>query len=290
MIAVAACSPCGCGDTAPSRNSWAEEKTSMRWARRASTSCAQLAGNVLKIAFYLDIFLRPSKRYIIPSISVPRAGSNSFKKIPRIVWQTNYTNEVTLSVYVNYLFNRWMAPTFEFRFCSDEDCAKFIKERFSAEIYDCYSRLQIGAARADLWRVLVLYALGGVYLDIDAAFSWSPEAFLGPIQDELFIRAQDGELTNYFLASAPGHVVFKEIADKIIDNIAADSIASVYDMTGPTVVDVIADAASVQIEPHQIVCRQGQFTSKIFQYPDNKRGYWAKDECQNNIVKKRIPT
>ncbi|WP_354037796.1 glycosyltransferase [Bradyrhizobium sp. S3.2.6] len=38
-------------------------------------------------------------------------------------------------------------------------------------IYQCYSRLQIGAARADLWRVLVLLHEGGIYVDIDATFS-----------------------------------------------------------------------------------------------------------------------
>jgi mannosyltransferase OCH1-like enzyme len=254
-----------------------------------TTGYIQLIGNFLKVAFYLDRFLRPSKRYTIPSVSAPRARAKSSKKIPRIVWLTNYTNQVTLSIYVNYLFNRWIAPTFEFRFCSDEDCAKFIKEHFSAEIYDCYSRLQIGAAKADLWRVLVLYIHGGIYLDIDAAFSWSPESLLGPTQDELFIRAKDGKLTNYFLASAPENPIFKNIADQIVKNIAGGTITSVYDMTGPTVVDTIAGAASVQVQPHKLVCRQGQFTNKLFQYPDNKTGYWAKEELQTHIVKKPCP-
>jgi len=254
--------------------------------RRASTYCAQLVGNILKIFFYLDFWFRPERRYIIPAIAAPRVSSGSPKRIPRVVWQTNYTNKVTLSVYVNYLFNRWMTPTFEFRFCTDEDCEKFIKENFSPEIYDCYSRLQIGAAKADLWRILVLFAHGGVYMDIDAAFSWFPEAFLSPHLIEMFVRTKNNKLTNYFLASAPGNTVFKSIADKIIENITADSITNVYDLTGPTVVDVIASVEPVYVEDHELVCRQGQFTRKSFQYPDNKTGYWANEQTRKRIVRK----
>lgn len=257
--------------------------------RRVSTRCLQLFGNVLKIIFYLDIFLRPAKRYTIPAVAGPLVHSTSSKTIPRIIWQTNYTDKVTLSIYINYLFNRLIAPTFEFRLCTDESCDRFIKESFSAEIHDCYSRLQIGAAKADLWRILVLFAHGGIYIDIDAALTWPPEAFLSVDQTELFIRARDGELTNFFLASAPGNTIFKQIADKIIENIAADRITSVYDMTGPTVVDAIADTTSVKIEPHELVCRQGQFTKKAFQYPD-KRGYWVVEQIQTSIVRKQTPS
>src|SRR5262249_45029089 len=115
--------------------------------------------------------------------------------------------------------------------------------------------------------------------------SWSPEAFLRADQTELFIRANTGELTNYFLASAPGNPILKEIADKIVQNIAADTLTSVYDMTGPTVVDAVASGAPVCIEAHEIVCRQGQFTSKSFQYPGNRRGYWALEQSRKPIVK-----
>jgi mannosyltransferase OCH1-like enzyme len=251
--------------------------------RLASTTSVQLIGNILKFFFYLDFWLRPGKRYTIPAVAAPLVQAGTPKRIPRIIWQTNYTNKTTLSVYVNYLFNRMMAPTFEFRLCRDADCDTFIKENFPSEIYEAYSRLQIGAARADLWRVLVLYIHGGIYMDIDAALSWCPDAILN--QAELFIRAKDGKLTNYFLACAPGHPILKDIANKIIENITDGSIASVYDMTGPTVVDAVASSAPVRIEPHSLVCRQGQFTKKYFQYPDGV-GYWAKEQTKRHIVGK----
>jgi len=211
--------------------------------RRASTAAIQLIGNALKLVFHADFALRPGKRYTIPAMSPPRWRPAGAKKIPRIVWQTNKTGEVALSLYVNHLFNRLMTPTFEHRFCDDAACDQFVPENYTGDIYARYSRLQIGAAKACVWRVLVLLKEGGVYLDMDAALSWPPESFLSADQTELFIRDVDGRLTNYFLASAPGNAVFAAIRDCIVENIKANTIASVFDMTGPTVVDDIAGAA-----------------------------------------------
>jgi mannosyltransferase OCH1-like enzyme len=254
--------------------------------RRLFTANVQLAGNLLKSAFYLDARLRPRKRYTLPRSASALLRPSSPKAIPRIVWLTNYTNQVTLSIYVGYLFNRLMAPTFEFRFCDDDDCAEFIKTHFPAEVYDSYARLQIGAAKADFWRILTLLQHGGVYMDIDAALLWPPELFLHAGQTELFICPKDGKLTNYFLATAPGNSVFKAIADRIQQNIAEGSIASVFDMTGPTVVDAVASAAAVRVEPYNVICKQGIFTNKAFQYPDDRSRYWVTAQAQTDIIKK----
>ncbi|WP_420965466.1 hypothetical protein [Bradyrhizobium sp. B120] len=61
-------------------------------------------------------------------------------------------------------------------------------------------------------------------------------------------------------------------------------MTSVYGMTGPTLVDLIAGNAPVRIEMFRSVCRQGQFTKKSFQYPDVRNGYWAREEEKGPIV------
>jgi mannosyltransferase OCH1-like enzyme len=199
------------------------------------------------------------------------------------VWLTNYSDQVTLSVYVNYLINRLIAPTHEFRFSGDTQCQEFIASQ-SAEMNQAYGRLQIGAARADLWRIAILHRNGGIYLDVDAALSWPPELLIRDGQTEQFVREKDGRLTNYFIAAAPGHPVLAEIAAKIVANISANRIASIYDMTGPSVINEIASKANVRIEPSRLFCRQGQFTSKTLQYPDKLKGYWAREEEKRPIV------
>lgn len=257
----------------------------MNFIRPIVTALIQLIGNLFKVVFYADLRLRPKKRYTVPSFSPPLLGAASPRSIPRIVWLTNYSNRVTLSVYANYLFNRLIAPTFEFRFRDDEDCARFINEHCSAEVRDLYSRLQIGAAKADFWRILVLSAHGGIYMDVDAALLWPPEWFLEPHQSELLIRPKDGKLTNYFLATAPGNPIFKTIADRISTNIAENSIKSVFDMTGPTVVDAVASVFPIHTAPYNLVCKQGIFTNKAFQYPDDKTRYWVTAQAQMDIVR-----
>jgi mannosyltransferase OCH1-like enzyme len=242
-----------------------------------------MVGNILKLAFYLDIWLRPNKRYLIPPVARPLLRSKSARAIPRIVWLTNYTDQVTLALYFNYLFNRCMAPTHEFRFHGDAECDDFMMTQ-PGEIAEAYSKLQIGAARADLWRIAILYRHGGIYMDMDAALSWPPEFLLGSDQTELFARENGGRRTNYFLATVPAHPVLADIATKIVENISANSITSVYDMTGPTVVHEVAGKAAVITEASKLLCRQGQFTRKRMQYPDKLKGYWAKEEITQPIV------
>lgn len=257
--------------------------------RRSATVLMQLFGNLLKVIFYFDVRLRPKKRYVIPSFRPALFRASSPKSIPRIVWLTNYTNQATLSVYANYLFNRLLAPTFEFRFCDDEDCDKFIKSYFSSDIYDCYSSLQIGAAKADFWRILTLLANGGIYMDVDAALLWSPESFLQPDQTELIVSTRDGSLSNYFMASIPDNPFLEALADRVIENIKANSLTSVFDMTGPTVVNAVASALPVRTASYKLICRQGLFTNKAFQYPDDKSRYWVNAQMQTAIVRKPQP-
>lgn len=260
-----------------------------RVVRRLATALLQLIGNIFKLIFYVDMRLRPRKRYSIPSFSPALVSTSSPKAIPRVVWLTNYTSSVTLSIYMNYWFNRLMAPTFEFRFCDDTDCARFIKDSYPADVYDTYSRLQIGAAKADFWRVLKLFAQGGIYMDIDAALLWPPELFLGADQTELLIRPKDGRLTNYFLASTPGNPFFKAVADQILQNIKDASASSVFDMTGPSVVDGAANSISVSTASYNIICKQGLLTNKAFQYPDDRTRYWVTAQAQRDIVAKQRP-
>ncbi len=256
-----------------------------RFLRMLAIRLMQFFGNLLKLFFYVHFRLLPNARFTIPPAARPLWATARPQRVTRILWQTNYTDRVTLPVYVNYLWNRLMAPTHEHRYCTDEVCAAFINQYFPGEIAQAYASLQIGAARADFWRVLVLLKVGGVYMDIDAALCWPPESLFADGRSELLIRNTDGTLTNYFMASAPGNPLMQEIADRILRNIQENKLTSVYDMTGPTVVDAVADREAVAIESSKLVCRQGQFTSKRFQYPDKLRGYWVKEQQEKSIVK-----
>ena len=146
-----------------------------------------LSGNIFKHLCYVYQYLFPKKRFTVPPHTQPLKKAKYEQKIPRIIWQTNFTDKFTLPVYFNYWVNRHMSPTYEHRFVSTEARAEFIKENYPQDIYDAYSRIQIGAAQADFWRVLVLYKYGGVYLDIDATTVVSLDKLIKPEDTEKFL-------------------------------------------------------------------------------------------------------
>jgi mannosyltransferase OCH1-like enzyme len=253
--------------------------------RTLASRLLQVTGNVMKAIMYLHFRLLPRARFSIPASAPAWWPSSRPRKIPRIVWQTNYTAQVTLPIYLNYLWNRLMSPTHEHRFCDDEACDAFIRLEFPPQTYATWSRLQIGAAKADFWRVLALLHHGGIYMDMDAGLCWPAESLVSSQDSELFIRNADASLTNFFMASMPGNPLLAAIAEKIMRNIKENNLKSVFDMTGPTVLIGVVDSDNANIDHARIVCRQGLLTSKMFQYPNNLKGYWVKDQQNTSILK-----
>jgi mannosyltransferase OCH1-like enzyme len=242
----------------------------------------QLTGNLLKLVFYMHLKLLPKARFQIPACTAP-LWPRQAKKISATLWLTNYTDRVTLAVYVNYLWNRLLAARCEVRLCLDAECESFIATHFPGRMAQAYSRLQIGAAKADFWRVLVLLQHGGVYIDMDAALCWPVSRLLSKDPAEILARYADGRLTNYFLAFAPGHPLMQDIAEQITRNIEANTLTSVYDMTGPTVFEQLADRPHYNIQATHMLARQGMFTSKKLQYPDAKK-HWIEEQKEKKIV------
>lgn len=246
----------------------------------------KLFANITKLTCYLFHLFFPNKRFTLPKNARPiyRKGHQSL--IPNILWQTNYTNRVTLAVYINYLFNRLLSPTFEYRFMITEDRADFIKSNFSAETYECYSKLQIGASQADLWRLLVLQKHGGVYLDIDAHLVWPLGSIIEAEYKELYLLMKNGEISNYFIASKSDNPHLEQMIKLILNNIKENSLTNVYDLTGPGILNRILDKTKVNTTYYRYTCNQGNFTNEFFQYIDKPQGKWTKAQEKIDIVKK----
>ncbi|WP_444989108.1 glycosyltransferase family 32 protein [Halomonas mongoliensis] len=247
----------------------------------------KLLANILKVSSYGFHFLFPGKRFTLPEHAAPwLKGRTSDAAIPRIIWQTNFTNRVTLPVYLNYLFNRLMAPTFEYRFMITEARGEFIKANYPDDVYQNYSKLQIGAAQADVWRVLVLLKHGGVYLDIDAHAVWPLSSILKRGKDELFVTTRKGELSNYFIASRPGNPHLQRVAERINENIAERRYPGVFQLTGPGVFNEVLSLDEVDTVSYRHACNQGSFTNRHFQYIDKKEGKWHDEQYKKDLVKK----
>jgi len=245
----------------------------------------KVVANVIKILCYIFHFMFPKKRFILPKHSHPIYTSSENPAIPKILWQTNYTNSVTLPVYINYMFNRLLSPTYEYRFMVTEDRAAFIESNYSQEIFDSYSKLQIGAAQADLWRILVLQMYGGVYLDIDAHFVWPLNMIVKNVYRELYIVRKRGGLSNYFIASRKNNPDLEKVIGVILRNIQENKQTNVYRMTGPGVFNSVINENKVNTKSYRYICSQGDFTNEFFQYIDKPEGKWTKAQKVKDIVK-----
>ncbi len=246
----------------------------------------KIFANIIKLACYIFHALFPNKRFTLPSRSRPLYRSNKHSNIPRILWQTNFTNRVTLAVYINYLFNRLLSYNFEYRFMTNEDVTSFIQSNYPPEIFECYSKLQIGAAKADFWRLLVLQKHGGVYMDIDGHLVWLLSSIIKPEYDELYLVIKRGEISNYFIASKKNNVHLDNMINIVINNIKENVIKNVYDLTGPKVFNQALDINKVNTRSYRYLCNQGNFTNEFFQYIDKKDGKWTKEQKKIDIIKK----
>lgn len=246
----------------------------------------KIVANVTKLLCYGFHFLFPKTRFTLPAVAQPFRRSHKPSGIPRIIWQTNYTDRVTLPVYLNYLFNRLMAPSFEYRFMITEARADFIRDSYPGEIFDNYSKLQIGAAQADFWRLLVLQRYGGVYLDIDAHAVWPLGFVIKPEYEELYVTTKGGEISNYFIASKPNNPHLARMIETVLHNIKERRLKNIYELTGPGVFNQVLDADKVNTRYYRYTCNQGNFTNEYFQYLDKPQGKWTREQERIDVVRK----
>ena len=236
---------------------------------------AKILGTIVKGFSYGFHLIFPNKRFLIPKQSNPLIKATKETKIPKIIWQTNYTNKVSLPVYINYLFNRCINPDFEYRYMGHEDRETFMLEYAPKEVSNAFSQLTDGAAQADLWRLFVLNYYGGVYMDIDAHSVWSISGMIKE-EDEYCFLLNKEHYTNYFIASSPNNKYLQKAINLIVDNIEQKNInQGVYFLTGPIVLNRSIGEDKVNYRYYKYTCIQGSFTNEYFQYIDKPRGKWT---------------
>lgn len=239
-----------------------------------SNGVCRLLGNIVKMLSYPFHAIFPHKRFTIPTFSPAKLSSRKSNRINKTIWQTNYSNKVTLPVYCNYLFNRLLSLSYDYRYVSTEERVDYIKTNTDERTFTAYSQLTDGAAQADFWRILTLYKEGGVYMDIDGHLVWPLSEIIDENDREVVITRRN-KYTNFFLASEKGNSFLKETLDIIIDNIEHRRIdGGVFHLTGPTTLNQALEGKKINARRDKLTCAQGTFTNEHFQYMDKKMGKW----------------
>src|SRR3954468_19020335 len=93
--------------------------------------------------------------------------------IPRIIHQTFRSRLLPEPIQKNIQKIREMNPEWEYRFYDDEDILDFIRSNYDSRVLDYFNRIDplYGASRCDLFRYLLMYKCGGIYIDIKSSFS-----------------------------------------------------------------------------------------------------------------------
>lgn len=200
--------------------------------------------------------------------------------IPRIMHQTFYERTLSDSLQANVDRLRELNPGWEYRFYDDDDIAAFIQENYPPLIWDYYERIdrRYGAARADLFRYLVMYKVGGVYLDIKSSATQPFDAVLKA--DDRFILSkwhlesgefehfelnydlryiEGGEYQQWHIICAPGHPFLKAVIEAVLANIDGydphlhqTGKRGVLRLTGP-ITYTLAILRIINGHPHRVV-------------------------------------
>ncbi len=241
----------------------------------------RLTGNVVKILSYPFHFIFPKKRFTIPEFSPAKIHAKNSQKINRTIWQTNYSNQVTLPIYCNYLVNRLLSRDYDYRYVSTEAREEYIKTHADERTFNAYSKLTDGAAQADFWRIFTLYNEGGVYMDIDGHLVWNLANIIDETDSEVLITRRD-KYTNFFMASEKGNPFLKNTLNIIINNIEQRRTdGGVFSLTGPTCLNQALEGKTVNTRRDKITCAQGTFSNEYFQYMDKKLGKWNHTKNEN---------
>lgn len=163
--------------------------------------------------------------------------------IPKIIHQTYRNYELPPQIQLLIDRTKSINPDWEYRFYTDADILQYIKTKCDDKALQAYLKIkpEFGAGRADLFRYLVLYNEGGVYMDIKSICIHRLNDVIR--NDDTFIVTQwqnghgqknqdagkyvrlerlgifDGEYQQWFIICEKKSPIMKHVVDKIIDNI-----------------------------------------------------------------------
>lgn len=164
--------------------------------------------------------------------------------IPKIIHQTYRSEALPPEILEIVEGLKSLNPDWEYRFYTDEDILEYIRKNFDEKVLTAYLKINpiYGAAKADLFRYLVLYKEGGVYLDIKSTCIYPLSDVIQ--SDDQFIVTQwqnepgqkdegaglfrclrenlniaHGEYQQWFIIAEKNSPIMKHVVDTVVDNI-----------------------------------------------------------------------
>jgi mannosyltransferase OCH1-like enzyme len=215
--------------------------------------------------------------------------------IPRIIHQTIASKDGLHPTYADNIAKlKARNPGWEHRLYDDQDIEAFIAGNYDPGVLAAYRRInpRFGAGRADFFRYLLLYRLGGVYLDIKSSCTRPFDEILKP--DEAYLLSHwrdhrwgrypelgpDGEFQQWHIVAEPNHPFLAAVIRKVQENIASywpardgSGRISLFRLTGPIVYTHAIEPLR-SFHPHRLADAEGLgFVYTIFGSDDAPGGH-----------------
>jgi mannosyltransferase OCH1-like enzyme len=157
--------------------------------------------------------------------------------IPKVIHQTSTYDFMPKEIEDNILFLKRMNPSWEYRIYNEADIQQYISQYFPSLLGVYFSiNEKYGVMKADLFKYLLIYNEGGVYLDLKSSFSMPLSDVLLP--DDAYLLSHwdwSGQFKNYgnhpeianpkgefqqpFIIASKGHPFLKAVIETVVNNI-----------------------------------------------------------------------
>ena len=172
------------------------------------------------------MFRRRSPQYILNAMNVLQLSNGTWatRRIPRLIHQTWRTHDIPSrwneSFHSVLKFN---TPEFEHRLWSDAEVNEFVREKEPEFYARTFVNYRQHIQRIDSFRYVVLFYLGGVYLDLDNGCSQSLGGLLTTLEaldpDSTHLAGfpftEPIGLLNNFMISTAGHPLLGQLISRL---------------------------------------------------------------------------
>ena len=134
-------------------------------------------------------------------------------------------------------------PGYAYHCWNDAMARPFLAASGKPGLLRAYREARHVAIRADIFRLALLFAEGGVYLDADDRCTGPLEALLPAEAEAVFYQENTGSVGNNFLAATPGHPVIGQALDEAVLAVLQGAGESAWLATGPGLLSRVVAAA-----------------------------------------------
>ncbi|KAL4964604.1 glycosyltransferase family 32 protein [Aspergillus stella-maris] len=154
------------------------------------------------------------------------------------------------------LMDLWLQknPNFRHELLTDESADQYVRENYAhwPDVLETYNALSVPILKADFLRVLILYADGGIWSDLDVSCEvpvseWIPEKFTKdtkhPVNVVVGIEFDAWQFSSWTVMVKPHLQHFKAVIEYVVKQLKTQAIenhVSLSDLTKPMIPDVVA--------------------------------------------------